>query len=142
MIKNIFSWIEEITFNKSPLSHFSEEDWSKWNSYMVHRFLSQNIEYIDIVNYIQKISPQNKEQIYTIYREMIPKRKKYPKYIKSETKKDYKKLPDYVSKYFECSLDESIEYISLLDKKIITEMLWNMGVNEKESKEILKGISL
>ena len=61
----LFNWLEEITIKKSPVEKFSEEEWNVFNSYMVHRFLSMNVDYIDIVNYVQKINPQNKKQIYT-----------------------------------------------------------------------------
>ena len=54
---------------------------------MIHRYVSMNMDYIDIVNYVQKINPQNKKQIYTIYREMIPKKKVYLKYVKNESTK-------------------------------------------------------
>jgi hypothetical protein len=66
---------------------------------MIHRYLSMNISYIDIVNYVQKINPQNKQQIYTIYREMIPKKKLWLKYIKNENKKNLKQIPEYIAEY-------------------------------------------
>ena len=71
----IFDWLNEVTVKKSSPNSFTQQDWDDWNSYMVHRFLSMNISYIDIVNFVQNINPQNKKEIYTIYREMIPKRK-------------------------------------------------------------------
>ena len=85
--KTLFEWLNEITVTKTPTENFSEESWDKFNSYMVHRYLSMYIGYIDIVNYVQKINPTNKKQIYSIYREMIPKKKVYLKYIKNESKK-------------------------------------------------------
>ena len=91
--KTIFDWLEEITVNKTSLENFSEESWDTWNSYMIHRYLSMHMGYIDIVNYVQKISPQNKQQIYSIYREMIPKRKLWLKYVKNQNKKNpYKNI--------------------------------------------------
>ena len=82
--KNLFDWLNEITVVKTHPENISEESWEKWNSYMIHRYVSMNIDYIDIVNYVQKINPQNKQQIYSIYREMIPKKKLWLKYIKNE----------------------------------------------------------
>ena len=60
-IKNIFGWLNEITVQKSPINSFSDKSWDNWNSYMVHRFLSMNRYYIDIVNYVQKMNPQSKK---------------------------------------------------------------------------------
>ena len=36
-MKNIFDWLKEINFLKSPVSKFSDKDWDLWNSYMIHR---------------------------------------------------------------------------------------------------------
>ena len=71
-MKNVFDWLKEINTTKSDPDSFSEKDWEVWNSYMVHRFLSQNEDFLELVNEVQKISPQNKKEIYSIYREYIP----------------------------------------------------------------------
>ena len=91
-IKNIFGWLNEITVQKSPINSFSYKSWDNWNSYMVHRFLSMNRYYIDIVNYVQKMNPQSKKEIYTIYKEMIPKKKLWLKYLKKESNTNTKKI--------------------------------------------------
>ena len=65
-VKTIFQWLNEITLYKSSPEEFSQESWDKWNSYMIHRYLSMDINYIDIVNYVQKVNPQSKKEIYTI----------------------------------------------------------------------------
>jgi hypothetical protein len=137
-IKNIFGWLEEITVNKSPLDIISDESWDTWNSYMVHRYVSMNQDYIDIVNLVQKINPQNKKQIYSIYKEMIPKKKMWLKYIKNEAKKDQKELEEYVAKYFDCSLGEAEHYIDILRGNGVREILNEMGVESKESDKLIK----
>lgn len=141
-IKNIFGWLEEITVNKSPLSSISDESWDTWNSYMVHRYISMNQDYVDIANLVQKINPQNKKQIYSIYKEMIPKRKMWLKYIKNEAKKEQKELEEYVAKYFDCSLGEAEHYIDILRGTGIKSILDEMGVDEKESNKLLKKAKL
>jgi len=141
-IKNIFGWLEEITVNKSPLDIISDESWDTWNSYMVHRYVSMNQDYIDIVNLVQKINPQNKKQIYSIYKEMIPKRKMWLKYIKNEAKKEQKELEEYVAKYFDCSLGEAEHYIDILRGTGVREILNEMGVESKESDKLIKKAKL
>jgi hypothetical protein len=137
-IVNIFGWLEEITVNKSPLDIISDESWDTWNSYMVHRYVSMNQDYIDIVNLVQKINPQNKKQIYSIYKEMIPKKKMWLKYIKNEAKKDQKELEEYVAKYFDCSLGEAEHYIDILRGSGVREILNEMGIESKESDKLIK----
>jgi len=141
-IKNIFGWLEEITVNKSPLDIISDESWDTWNSYMVHRYVSMNQDYIDIVNLVQKINPQNKKQIYSIYKEMIPKRKMWLKYIKNEAKKEQKELEEYVAKYFDCSLGEAEHYIDILRGTGVREILNEMGIESKESDKLIKKAKL
>ena len=141
-IKNIFGWLEEITVNKSPLSSISDESWDTWNSYMVHRYVSMNQDYVDIANLVQKINPQNKKQIYSIYKEMIPKRKMWLKYIKNEVKKEQKELEEYIAKYFDCSLGEPEHYIDILRGTGVREILNEMGVESKESDKLIKKAKL
>jgi len=141
-IKNIFGWLEEITVNKSPLDIISDESWDTWNSYMIHRYVSMNQDYIDIVNLVQKINPQNKKQIYSIYKEMIPKRKMWLKYIKNEAKKEQKELEEYVAKYFDCSLGEAEHYIDILRGTGVREILNEMGIESKESDKLIKKAKL
>jgi len=140
--KTTFDWLNEITVTKTLSENFSEESWNNFNSYMIHRYLSMNIDYIDIVNYVQKINPQSKKQIYSIYREMIPKKKLWLKYIKNENKKNYQELAEYIAEYFQCSLGEADHYIDILKEHGVRGILWNMGVNEKETDKIIKKAKL
>ena len=137
-IKNIWGWLEEITLTKSPNTSFSNEEWELWNSYMVHRFLSMNKNYLDVVNLAQKFNPQDKSQIYSFYKEFIPKKKTWSKYIKSQVKSPNKELVEHLSSYFETSKREAISYLKLLDKPEIIRILHNIGIEEKEAKKLLK----
>jgi len=141
-IKNIWGWLNEITIYKTPSEKISEESWNNWNSFMINRYLSMDINYIDIVNYVQKINPNNKKQIYTIYREMIPEKKVYLKYVKNENKTNYKEAAEYVADYLECSLGEADEYIPILQEHGVRGILWKMGVNDEETEKLIKKISL
>ena len=97
---------------------------------------------IDVVNYIQKINPQSKKQIYSIYREMIPKKKTYLKYIKNENKRNYQELAEYVAEYLECSLGEADEYIDILQEHGVRGILWKMGVDDDETEKLIKKAKL
>ena len=136
--KTIFDWLNQITQTKASIWDFTEESWDSWNSYMIHRYLSMDINYIDIVNYVQKINPQNKKQIYSIYREMIPKQKVWLKYVKSQTPKKKEELVEYVAKYFECSLGEADHYIDILRETGVRGLLGEMGVDIKEQDKLFK----
>ena len=137
-MKNIFDWLKAINTTKPPVESFTDKDWEVWNSYMIHRFLSMNKDFIGIVNNIQEILPQDKKKIYSIYKEFIPKNNKWNKYIKSKIKQPNKDLVDHIRDYFKCSSKEAKEYIYILDKPKINRILTNRGLNKKELKILLK----
>ncbi|MCP4970997.1 MAG: hypothetical protein GY932_10425 [Arcobacter sp.] len=136
----VFDWLNEITVKKTPPNDFTQENWDDWNSYMVHRFLSMNINYIDIVNFVQNINPQNKKEIYTIYREMIPKRKVWNKYIKNQNKKDSKEIAKIIANKLSIGSDEANSYIPMLGKEGVTEVLSDLGYEKKEITKLIKTI--
>ena len=137
-MKNIFDWIKEINSRKSPASSFTDKDWELFNSYMIHRFMSQNTDYIEVVNLVQEFPPQEKIMIYNVYKEFIPKNNKWSKYVKSKVKQPNKDLTDHIKDYFQCSSKESKEYINILATTEISRILTNRGLNKKEIKPLLK----
>lgn len=135
---NIFDWLKHINQYKTPVNKFSDKDWEVFNSYMIHRFISMNPDYIEIVNYVQDFPPQEKQMVYSIYKEFIPKNNKWNKYIKSKIKQPNKDLVDHIKDYFQCSSKESKEYITFLDAPQISRILTNRGLDKKELKLLLK----
>jgi len=137
-MNSIFDWIKCINNTKPPVESFTDKDWEVWNSYMIHRFLSMNPDYLEIVNYVQDLPPQEKKKIYSIYKEFIPKNNKWSKYIKSKTKEPNKELIEHLRDHLKCSSREAKESIGLLDATQISRILSNRGLNTKEIKPLLK----
>ena len=137
-MKNIFDWLKAINTTKPPVDSFTDKDWEVWNSYMVHRFISMNPDYIEVVNYVQDFPPQEKRMIYSIYKEFIPKNNKWNKYIKSKVKQPSKDLTNHIKDYFQCSSKEAKEYINILDTPEINRILTNRGLDKKEITKIIK----
>lgn len=136
-MKNIFDWLKQINYHKQPASSFSEKDWELFNSYMIHRFMSMNKDFIEVVNYVQEMPPQEKVLIYNIYREYIPKNNKWNKYIKSNVKQHKTELLKYLAGYWECSQREVKQYLDFLEDDIILSILNRMGVQQKEINKLL-----
>ena len=137
-MKNVFDWLKEINSTKSHPDTFTNQDWDIWNSYMVHRFLSMNPDYIELINEVQSLPPSNKKQIYSIYREYIPKNNKWSKYVKSSSKEFDKDLVLQLKKHFNVSAREIKDYLKILDKKEVQSILSKQGLEEKEIKKLLK----
>lgn len=142
MALTLFDWIKEITVNKRKWSSFNDDDRASFNVYLIHRYLSMDKSYIDIVNYIQIIPYNEKEKIYRIYCDMIPKKNVWLKYIKSSKKRTLDALLQYIAKEYTISLGEAEEYTYLLGKDGIISILTKHGVDEKEQKKLLKNLVL
>ena len=136
-MKNIFDWLKQINYHKQSPSSFTDKDWELFNSYMIHRFMSMNKDFIDVVNYVQEMPPQEKVLIYNIYREYIPKNNKWNKYIKSNVKQPKTELLEYLAQYWECSQREVKQYLNFLEDDIILSILGKMGVQQKEINKLL-----
>ena len=134
--KNIFEWLEHLTYKKSSYNSFEEKSWENFNAYMVHRFVSMYEGYIDIANIAQRFHPTDKKGIYNFYCEMLPKKKMFLRYIKSKIKISPKEIKQYISNYYKCSLDEANEYITLLDKSDIKIIFDKLGVEIKLLKKL------
>jgi len=137
-MKNIFDWLKEINYHKSPVSKFTEKDWEIFNAYMIHRFMSMNQDYIEVVNYVQELPPQEKAMIYRIYKEFIPKNNRWNKYIKSNSKEPNKDLVIQLKDHFKVSIREIKDYLKILDTTEINRILTNRGLETKEIKQLLK----
>lgn len=138
----LFDWLNEITFNKREWSSFSEDQRESFNSYMIHRYVSMYIGYVELANIAQKLPLNEKEKIYNIYKTMLPKKKMFLKYVKKQNKNTYEDLLQYVSTYYQCSLGEAEEYIDIIREAGVRGILWEMGVNEKDTDKLIKKAKL
>lgn len=138
----LFDWLNEITFTKREWSSFSEDQRESFNSYMVHRYVSMYIGYVEIANVAQKLPLTEKEKIYNIYKTMLPKKKMFLKYVKNQNKKPYDDLLKYVADYYHCSLGEAEHYIDIIREAGVRGILWEMGVQEKEADKLIKKAKL
>ena len=88
--KSLFDHIRQITAVQSPnyWEEISDEDKKSWSNYMTHRFLSMKMEWVELVNEIQKYNLQPKE-LYKLYINVLPKGKQWLKYIKRRNQMDY-----------------------------------------------------
>jgi len=138
----LFDWLKEITLNKRKWSSFNDSDRASFNVYMIHRYISMSPDYIDIANYVQTIPYNEKEKVYKIYCDMIPKKNVWLKYIKSNKKHTSDALLQYIAKEYTISLGEAEEYSYILGKEGIIDILNRHGVDEKEQKKLLKDLIL
>ena len=72
--KSLFDHIKQITDVQNPnyWEEISDEDKKSWSNYMVNRFLSMKMDWIDIVNEVQKYQMEP-EILYKVYTNIFPK---------------------------------------------------------------------
>ena len=130
----LFDWLTEITVNKRDWDLFTSEDQKSFGKWMINKFLSMNQDYIEVVNIVQKYDFLTDKQTYNLYKNTLPKRKVYLRFIKG--KKDKSNTKDLVnlSDYFACSLREVKDYIELLDPTDVKDILKNYELKTTKKK--------
>ena len=136
--KGLFDHINHITSNqtKDYWNTLTESDKKTWSNYMINRFLSMKMEWTDFVNEIQKLKLAPR-QLYLVYSNVLPKGKQYLKYIKKKKQTIYNtQVIQKISEYFEISQSESEDYLNLLSKEQIRELVSLYGYTDKELKQM------
>jgi hypothetical protein len=137
----IFNWINEILVSKKHWNEFTEDEQKKFSPFIINRWLSMDKEFLEIVNYFQKYSIGTLEprEVYKWYCDMLPKGKRFNKYIKGKKDKKYNtELIDIMVQHFECSKSQVKDYLDLIAKDELMEILEKYGMNEKTIKRLLK----
>ena len=137
----IFDWIGQILVDKKPWDSFSETDQKAFSPFIINRWLSMDEEFIEVVNYFQKyaIGTLEPREVYKWYCDVLPKGKRFNKYIKGKRDKKYdKELIDIMSNHFECSKLQTKEYLSLIKKNELSEILEMYGKDKKTIKRLCK----
>ena len=137
----IFNWINEILVSKKHWDDFTEDEQKKFSPFIINRWLSMDKEFLEIVNYFQKYSIGTLEprEVYKWYCDMLPRGKRFNKYIKGKKDKKYNtELIDIMVQHFECSKSQVKDYLDLIAKDELIEILEKYGMNEKTIKRLLK----
>ena len=137
----IFNWINEILVSKKHWNDFTEDEQKKFSPFIINRWLSMDKEFLEIVNYFQKYSIGTLEprEVYKWYCDMLPKGKRFNKYIKGKKDKKYNtELLEIMVTHFECSKSQVKDYLDLIAKDELVEILEKYGMNEKTIKRLCK----
>ena len=144
MNKNIFDYINDVSYKKTPVDSYTESDWKPYSPYMINRWISMEPAAIELSNLIQKHYSLDKKIHYKLYSDILPKQKMNMRYIKGAKSIKYEpELIDIVCKYYEISKSEIKTYLDLVfSKKIcileLKEILMKYGYSEKAIKKLMK----
>lgn len=140
----IFDHLSNITFKKTPWESLSEADQKSFSPYLINRWLSMDIDFIEIVDMFQRytIGPLDKKHVYQLYCDILPKMKIYNKYIKGKKGKEYNsELLDILTNHYHISKRDAKAYIDFWKEFGIGELeglLKNYGKTDKEIKQLIK----
>ena len=141
MAKSLFDHIKAVTqFQDSKYWDKLEDDDKKtWSNYMVHRFLSMNPDWIEVLSeiqpYTQVLEPK---QLYLALIGILPKGRYYLKYTKGKKSEKYESwLVDLLINEFMCSTKEAEDYCERLystkeGKENIKYICEKYGIDKKQ----------
>lgn len=113
---SLFDFLNDISHSKKNI--FSEENEKEYNSYMINRFLSMNIDTVMYANEMNKNSHLPKHMQYEYYLHSIKKHKRYFKYIKHERQDDI----DVIREYHQCNETRAKEILPIFSTTDIDYM--------------------
>ena len=137
----IIDWMNQLLVHKKHWDDFTEDEQKKFSPFIINRWLSMDKDFLEIVNFFQKYSIGTLEprEVYKWYCDMLPKGKRFNKYIKGKKDKKYNtELIDIMVTHFECSKSQVKDYLDLITKNELIKILEKYGMNEKTIKRVLK----
>ena len=142
----IIDWMNQLLVHKKHWDDYSEDEQKKFSPFIINRWLSMDKEFIEIVNYFQKYSIGTLEprEVYKWYCDMLPRGKRFNKYIKGKKDKKYdKELVEILSGHFKESKSHVNDYLTLFfrnksGKLELEELLKKYGLEEKKIKRLCK----
>jgi hypothetical protein len=140
-VKGLFDHINHIREGRNPkyFDTLSEADQKSWSNYMVCRFLSMDPRCIDMINEIQKyqgiLQPR---EFYQLCLAVTPKGRAFYPYIKNQSEEKWsKEVMEILCKHFQESERNVAEYLQIVTKDDVREILSLYGNNEKDIKKLL-----
>jgi hypothetical protein len=145
--KTLFDHLNAITSIQDPeyFDRLSDEEKKTWSNFMIHRFLSMNYDYIELIAEIQPLTQTLEPALfYKLLIGLIPKGKVYLRYIKGkhEDKVD-KQIVNLLVAEYQCSENTAIDYYDILlniknGNQYIEYLKEKYGIASEEKKKRTK----
>ena len=126
---NPFDHIKNLHTKKRRWKDFNDEEKKSFNVYIINKALSMNPNYLGIVNMVQNFTGLNQilsqKEVFNLYYSLLPNKFRFYKWIKGEKTKKDKDKAEYLAMHFEVSIREAYDYLKILDKKTINQIIKN-----------------
>ena len=136
---NPFDHIKNLHTKKRTWDDFNDEEKKSFNVFIINKGLSMNPNYLGIVNMVQNFTGLNQvispKEVFNIYFNLLPNKFRFYKCIKGAKSKKDKEKAEYLAMHFKVSTREAYDYLKILDKKTINQIIKNYK-NEPQRKTI------
>lgn len=124
--KTLFEHLSQITHIKKQnyWEDLSEGDKKTFSQFMLNRFLSMEMNYVDLVDYIQMYKLPD-EMYERLMRDLVPKKKIYNKYMKGKSEGKNQDV-DILAEHLKISRREAFDYYESLKEKGELKQLENI----------------
>ena len=136
-----FDYLKLVHNKKVNWEDLTEDEQKAWNTFIINRALSFTSDYLDIVNKIQpytggQLTPA---EIFKYYQSILPSNFRFQKWIKGTKTHSYNpNMVEVISSYLECSKKQAEDYLKILGKKEIKNLLKHIGLQDGEIKKLMK----
>ena len=136
---NPFDHIKNLHTKKRTWNDFNDEEKKSFNVFIINKGLSMNPDYLGIVNMVQNFTGLNQilsqKEVFNIYFNLLPNKFRFYKWIKGQKNKKDKEKAEYLAMHFKVSTREAYDYLKILDKKTINNIIKNYK-NDPQRKTI------
>jgi len=113
---HFFEFLNQISHKKNP-EFFDDETKKDWSTYMVLRYLSMDEMLLPMVNLVQQYAGiLDNREMYDLLLEVIPRKKRFFKYVKGINIGDEDSLI-FVARAYSCSIKEARDYVSVMGSR-------------------------
>ena len=137
----IIDWMNQLLVHKKHWNDFTEDEQKKFSPFIINRWLSMDKDFIEIVNVFQKyaIGTLEPREVYKWYCDVLPRGKRFNKYIKGKKDKKYdNELVEIMSNHFECSKLQTKQHLELISKEELKSILEMYGKDKKTIKRLCR----
>ena len=126
---NPFEHVKNLHTKKRRWEDFNDEEKKSFNVFIINKALSMNPNYLGIVNMVQNFTGLNQilsqKEVFNLYFNLLPTKFKFYRWIKGEKTKKDKDKAKYLVMHFKVSIREAYDYLKILDKKTINQIIKN-----------------
>ena len=130
---NPFEHVKNLHTKKRRWEDFNDEEKKSFNVYIINKTLSFNPNYLNIVNTVQNYTGLNQilsqKEVFNLYYSLLPNKFRFYRWIKGEKSKKEKEKAEYLAMHFKFITREAYDYLKILDKKTINNIIKNYKWN-------------